>query len=460
MEQAGFCGIIRNATMRSAILDTIDRLKRDLDALRPLPPEVTGRVEQKLRIESNYHSNALEGNTLTLAETRSLILHGLTARGKPMREHRDIEGYDRAIKELAEMAREDHPLSESFICNLHRVLLNEPYEEETAAGDGRSTRRAIAIGAYKRSPNNIVTSTGETYYFTPPEQVPRFMRELIDWYYQQEATGEHPIIIAALFHYRFVRIHPFDDGNGRMARLLMNRILLQYGYPLAIIRSDTRDRYLQELERADQTEDPREFIDYIASCCEYPLNLYLRAARGEAIDDADDIDREIALFRQTLGDGDGTHEQVHLQRHVATVVLPFYTYCREKFRALTHDLFSPGPDSRPQISGRNADGRHFRRGRVTDAGRLPETASEASIEFGFSAVDFQDTDWTITTVIKNTLRRRQCHWEMMIFYVAPAAKDFSARCEGDDRDELRKTYNRLLRDMMRTMDLWDSQSSR
>ena len=444
--------------MPSNILETIDRLKQQLDALRPLPPEVTGRVEQKLRIESNYHSNALEGNTLTLAETRSLLLHGLTARGKPMREHLDIEGYDRAIKELARMAREDHPLSESFICNLHRVLLNEPYEVETIAADGRNTRRAIAVGAYKSTANNIVTSTGETYYFTPPEQVRHAMRELIDWYQAQEKEGEHPIISAAFFHYRFVRIHPFDDGNGRMARLLMNRILLQHGYPLAIVRRDTRARYLQELERADQTEDAGRFIEYIASCCEYPLNLYLRAARGEPIEDTDDIDREIALFRKALGDGTEAQDHVDLRRHVAEVVLPFHSYCRAKFRALTAELFSPGPDSLPQLSGRNADGRYFRLARVTAADRVPELAADVAIEFGFSAVDFQNTDWTITTVIKNTLGRRQCNWELLIFYGSPAAKDFSARCDGDDRDELRKAFNRLLRDMMRNMDRWDSQS--
>lgn len=445
--------------MPSNILATIDRLKQELDALRPLPPEVSGRVEQKLRIESNYHSNALEGNTLTLVETRSLVLHGLTARGKPMREHLDIQGYDRAIKELAAMAREDHPLSESFILGLHRVLLNEPYEVETVADDGRNTRRPITVGAYKSAANNIVTSTGETYYFTPPEQVPRAMRQLIDWYHAQEDRGEHPIINAAFFHYRFVRIHPFDDGNGRMARLLMNRILLRHGYPLAIVRRDTRDRYLQELERADQTEDPGEFIDYIASCCEYPLGLYLRAARGEPIEGSDDIDREIARFREGLTAGNGTQNLAELRRHVAEVVLPFHAYCRDKFRALTSDLFSPGLDSPPQISGRNADGRHFRLARVREAGRVPEQASDASIEFGFSCVDFQDTDWTISTVIKNTLRRRQCDWELMIFYVSPNARDFSTRCQGSDLDELRRAFNRLLRDMMRTMDRWDSQSN-
>ena len=444
--------------MPSNILATIDRLKRELDALRPLPPEVSGRVEQKLRIESNYHSNALEGNTLTLAETRSLLLHGLTAHGKPMREHVDIEGYDRAIKELARMARDEHPLSESFICNLHRVLLKEPYEVETVADDGRNTRRPIAVGAYKSTANNIVTSTGETYYFTPPEQVPQAMRTLVGWYHAQEDRGEHPIIISAGFHYRFVRIHPFDDGNGRMARLLMNRILLRHGYPLAIVRRDARDRYLQELERADQTEDPGAFIDYIASCCEYPLNLYLRAARGEPLEDSDDIDREIALFRQALVDGEGIQDHVELRRHVSDVVLPFHSYCGTKFRALTRDLFSPGPESRPQISGRKLDGRHFRVARATAADRVPDQASDAAIEFGFSCVDFKDTDWTITTVIKNTLRRRQCEWELLIFYVSPAARDFSARCESDDLDELRKTFNRLLRDMMRTIDRWDSQA--
>ena len=171
------------------ILESIDRLKTELDALRPLPAEVTGRVEQKLRIESNYHSNALEGNTLTLGETRSLVLHGLTARGKPMREHVDIEGYDRAVKELSRRAREGQPLNETFILNLHRVLLKEPYEVETTAPDGRNTRRPIAVGAYKTTANNIVTSTGETYYFTPPELVRQAMSRLIDWYHAQEGAA-------------------------------------------------------------------------------------------------------------------------------------------------------------------------------------------------------------------------------------------------------------------------------
>ena len=285
--------------MASNVLNTIDRLKSALDELRPLPPDVAARVEQKLRIESNYHSNAVEGNSLTLGETRSLILHGLTARGKPMRDHLDIQGHDDAVKAIERAVKEEQQLTEVFIRNLHRVLLKEPYQNEAIGPDGRRTTRLITPGEYKTTPNNVRTSTGETYHFTPPEQVKPAMSDLIDWYRNREAAGEHPVITAAAVHYRFVRIHPFDDGNGRMARLLMNLLLIRHGYTVAIVQSGQRARYLQELERADRTEDLAQFIDYVASCCEYALNLYLQAARGEPIEDPEDIDREIARFKRT-----------------------------------------------------------------------------------------------------------------------------------------------------------------
>ena len=286
--------------MASSVLKEIDRLKGELDELRPLPPEVVARVEQKLRIESNYHSNAVEGNALTLGETRSLILHGLTARGKPMRDHLDIQGHDQAVKTIERAVRKEEPITEVFIRNLHRVLLKEPYENAAVTPDGRRSTRRITPGDYKTTPNNVVTSTGEIYHFTPPEQVKPAMSDLLDWYRAREAAGEHPIITAATVHYRFVRIHPFDDGNGRMARLLMNLILIRHGYTVAIVQSDHRERYLQELERADRTEDLAQFIDYIASCSRYALTLYLNAARGEPIEAPEDIDREIALFKRTI----------------------------------------------------------------------------------------------------------------------------------------------------------------
>ena len=279
-------------------LDTITRLKEELHALRPLPPDVLARIEQKLRLEANYNSNAIEGNTLTYGETRSLILHGLTAQGKPMRDHLDIQGHDEAVKAIEAAVSDDYELNEVFIRNLHHILLKEPYQKEAETPDGQRVIRRISIGDYKTTPNNVTTSTGETYYFTPPEQVKSAMGDLIDWYRAREREGEHPVIIAATFHYRFVRIHPFDDGNGRMARLLMNMILIKHGYTVSLIRHENRDEYIDHLEQADKTEDLTEFLNYVASSCEYSLQLHLRAARGESIEDMDDLDEEIALFKR------------------------------------------------------------------------------------------------------------------------------------------------------------------
>ena len=284
----------------SNVIEKIDALKAELDALRPLPSDVVGRIEQKLRIESNYHSNAIEGNSLTLGETRSLILHGLTAHGKPIRDHLDIDGHDDAVKAIEDAVNRKEELNEVFIRNLHRMLLKEPYEIDALTPDGRPTKRLISIGGYKSQPNNVRTSTGEIYYFTPPEQVKPAMSDLINWYRLTENAGEHPVVIAATFHYRFVRIHPFDDGNGRMARLLMNMIVIKHGYTVAIIPIQERNRYIDSLDQTDKSEDLTEFIAYVAGWCECTLNLHLKASRGEDIEDGEDIDEEIARFKRSL----------------------------------------------------------------------------------------------------------------------------------------------------------------
>ncbi len=297
--------------MASNILETIDQLKSELDTLRPLPSDVVGRVNQKLRLEWNYHSNAVEGNSLTLGETRSLILHGITAHGKPMRDHLDIQGHDNAVKAVEDAVRNEEALNEVFIRNLHQVLLKEPYEMDARAPDGRIVKRRVSIGSYKAGPNNVLTATGEVHYFTPPELVKPEMTDLLDWYHESERTGEHPIVLAAVFHYRFVAIHPFDDGNGRLARLLMNLILIRHGYTVAMIRAADRGLYIDILERGQRTGrspvagDLREFIEFVASSCESSLRLHLRAARGESFDEQGDIRREIDLFRKSLGEPPG-----------------------------------------------------------------------------------------------------------------------------------------------------------
>ena len=441
--------------MPNNILETIDGLKQQLDEYRPLPADVIARVEQKLRIESNYHTNAIEGNSLTLGETRSLILYGLTAHGKPMRDHLDVEGHDAAVKAIEFAIKDEQGLTEAFIRSLHEVLLKEPYEVPAITPDGKPTTRLITIGQYKTTPNNVLTSTGEIYHFMPPEQVKPAMTDLVDRLRRQEANSEYPIIIAANFHYEFVRIHPFDDGNGRMARLLMNLILMKHGYTIAMVRRDTREEYLDGLERADRTEDRAQFIQYIAACCEYPLNLYLRAARGESIEDPEDVDREIALFKRSLVKADPTEGQVDLRNHLEHIVLPFKNYCTAKIKSLASGISSGVLDTPLNVSGLGTDYTHFTV-RFRGSEDVPARASDVSIEFSFICAGFRGVGGQIMAEVSNRPYERV--WRFSVTHTTLGSKGFSVQCHSDDQDDLKITFNRLLRHMMEIISRRNSQS--
>lgn len=281
---------------------TLDHLKADLDILRPLAPEQEQRVLQKFQLEWNYNSNAIEGNSLTLGETRSLLLHGLTAEGKPLRDHLDIKGHNEAILGLEEVVHDDRPLTEQFIREMHQVLLGEEHYKPAYTAGGQPTRQRIVPGQYKSSTNNVRTATSETFYFASPEETPAKMHDLLTWYRQEVETPTlHPVALAAEFHHRFVSIHPFDDGNGRMSRLLMNLILMRHGYPIVVIKADepTRNRYLAALSAAD-AGDPEPFLRFIIENVEASLQLMIRAARGESIDEPDDLNKKLALLKKQV----------------------------------------------------------------------------------------------------------------------------------------------------------------
>lgn len=432
-------------------LEAIDRLKEELDNVRPLPPGVLSQVEQKLRLEANYHSNAIEGNSLTLGETRNLILHGLTARGKPMRDHLDIEGHDTALKAIEDAIRNEHSLNEVFIRNLHRILLKEPYEADAVVSDGRRIRRTISIGEYKAVPNNVVTSTGEIYHFVPPEQVKAAMSDLVDWYREKERESEHPIIIAATFHYRFVRIHPFDDGNGRIARLLMNMILIRHGYTIAMVRQDDREEYLLGLEQVDRTEDLTQFIDYVANCCKYSLSLYLKAARGEYIEDVEDIDREIALFRRSLSRA--SDETVLVRDHVVSILRPFYDYCHRKIGNFS-DVFGR-VQTRTSIFLTAIDGQVVRL--CEDSTTWPHSLVGSELAAKARSVTFRSSiyltnfqgrqDDHILIEVKNETDAHNCQWTFSI-----GARNIHLKYSGQDLEEIKKRFNEIIRKMMKHLE--------
>lgn len=422
-------------------IEQIDRLKAELDAMRPLPSDVVGRIEQKLRIESNYHSNAIEGNSLTLGETRSLILHGLTAHGKSMRDHLDIEGHDEAVKAIEDAVESKEELNEVFIRNLHSMLLKKPYNIDAQTPDGRPTKRLISIGNYKTQPNNVRTSTGEIYYFTAPEQVKPAMSDLMDWYRRAESQGEHPIVIAATFHYRFVRIHPFDDGNGRVARLLMNMILIKHGYTVAIVPIQERNRYIESLEQADKSEDLSEFIEFIAEYCKITLGLHLRAARGEDIEDDEDIDKEIEIFKRSIQTGTG--EFFKARAYAENVLYPLFSYCKDKcgrffgiFEAIhERDFWS-------SVRGVDNQIRTFQINESDDA--WPEDALFVSTRLGFLLTDYQAMKGVnFEFKIENEAHSNRCVWNFCCNDL-----DFEERYFGQDLEALKKIFNGMIRRMM------------
>jgi len=286
--------------MLNELLARVHALRREVDALRPFDPEQEARLVQKLNLEWNYHSNAIEGNTLTLGETRAFLLYGITAQGKPFRDYLAVRGHHEAIRYLEELVRGGEALTETAIRELHRILLVEPYDVDASTAADRPTRRRIAIGCYKTAPNHVRTATGETHFYATPQETPAQMGELVAWYRREAAAGAlHPLVLAATFHYRFVAIHPFDDGNGRMARLLTNLILMQHGYTPVIIPLEARGDYLLALERAD-AGDLADFVLVVGQELIRSLELTLAVARGEPLEEPGGLDRRIQRLREQL----------------------------------------------------------------------------------------------------------------------------------------------------------------
>lgn len=275
-------------------------LKAELDALRPIDKDQEDRIMQKFRLDWNYHSNHLEGNSLTYGETKALILFGITAQGKPLKDTLEITGHNEAINWVLEMVKGERYLTENFIRELHTLLLKESYEVDAITPDGKPTKKRITVGSYKTTANHVKTKTGEIFYFATPEETAAKMYDLLNWYKEKlESKDVNAIFLAVEFHYKFIRIHPFDDGNGRTARILMNFILMQFGFPPVIIKTEDKANYFVALQLAD-TGNIEAFITYIAQNLVRSLQIMIAGAKGESIEEEDDLDKEIALLEQKL----------------------------------------------------------------------------------------------------------------------------------------------------------------
>lgn len=327
---------------KTEIIKEVGVLKKQLDALRPFPPDVEGKVFQKLRLDWNYNSNAIEGNKLNYGETVAFLMEGITAKGKPLKDHLDIRGHNAAIDFLLELVKDTRLITESDIRNLHEIILVEPYDSPAKTADGLPTVKRITLGQYKTSPNHVKTSTGEIHYYATPEETPAKMQALMEWYEAVEQNSEvYPVVIAALFHHKFVEIHPFDDGNGRLSRILMNLILMRHGYPPVVVKMDDRKNYYSLLSRADVGDD-WPFVEYITELAKSSLELYLKAINGGDITEEEDIDKKITLFRM------GLKSKIEPQKEISSdeieytffkTILPSLLRISNKLQLAFHDFF-------------------------------------------------------------------------------------------------------------------------
>lgn len=225
-----------------SLIERADRNKRVLDEYRPFDEKQLKQIRDYYRIDLTYASNALEGNTLTISETKVLLEDGLTVGGKPIRDYYEAAGHAQAYDYMFEHIT-GRRITEEYIKQLHRLFYSNI--------DGQNA------GSYRKE--NVLI-TGSSYPVADQAEIARAMEELAGWIARERETL-HPIVFAALLHKKFVFIHPFIDGNGRVARLLMNTALLQDRYLPVIIPPVLRGDYIGLLERAHT--DDRPFVELV-----------------------------------------------------------------------------------------------------------------------------------------------------------------------------------------------------
>jgi Fic family protein len=248
------------------LLQQLDIKKQRLDSYRPLPPELVKNLDDWFRVELTYTSNAIEGNTLSRQETALVVEKGLTVAGKSLREHLEAINHARALDFIGSLVHKPRSeFGESDVLDIHNLILQG--NDNLNAGRYRHVSVRIA---------------GSTVILPNWVKVPDLMQAFYVW--MHNASDIHAVVFAADAHYKLVSIHPFVDGNGRTARLLMNLLLLQQGYPPALIRKEDRQRYISSLEQAQLGGTMNAYYQVICEAVDRSLDIYLEALAPGDVD--------------------------------------------------------------------------------------------------------------------------------------------------------------------------------
>ena len=242
------------------VLAEIDKLKTELQQYRHLQ---SNKVIKAFELEYTYESNRIEGNTLTLQETALVVEKGLTIGSKSLQEHLEAINHTYALEYIKELVKEKTPLTETTLLNIHKLILQGI--DNNDAGKYRNVQ--VLISGAKHIPPQ-------------PYLVPKQMEDFFIWY-NEHKENLHPVLLSAELHERLVTIHPFIDGNGRTSRLLMNLVLLQHGYPIAILKGDAQSRlqYYAALETAQTNNNKQPFFELVSNTVKNTLERILKVVK-------------------------------------------------------------------------------------------------------------------------------------------------------------------------------------
>lgn len=239
------------------ILKMIQEKKVRLDSLRPFPKAFIANMDEWLKIELTYTSNAIEGNTLTRQETAQIVEKGITVKGKSITEHLEAINHAKAYQYVQELNfKSIKEINQRTILDIHAIILRNI--------------DSINAGIYRNIPVRIA---GSTVTLPNPLKVPELMEEFVKWLHQ---TEDNLVKIAVDAHFKLVTIHPFTDGNGRTARLLMNLILITAGYPPAIINKEDRKEYIDSIEKGQMSNDLVNYYSFMFKAVDKSMDVYLK----------------------------------------------------------------------------------------------------------------------------------------------------------------------------------------
>lgn len=246
------------AYLSQELVDRVDEKWYKLKKHRPLSPTIINKLRERFMLEMTYNSNAIEGNSLTYKETYLVISEGITIKGKSLKNHLEAKSHQEALEFIYDLVEFDShfTLSQNLIRQIQSLVISPI--DKNIAGKYRSGSVAIA---------------GSNIKLPIATEISYLMSKIISWFNKNQKKL-HPIELASILHHKLVAIHPFDDGNGRTARLVMNIMLLQAGYPLVIILKNDRKKYYETLSKADK-DDPLPFIRFVTQSVERSLNIYL-----------------------------------------------------------------------------------------------------------------------------------------------------------------------------------------